>query len=139
MNARLLAVAALLLLAACGSPPPPTLGFVPESLRDVNDPLVEIGRRLEAVGHLMEAASGDDEASSAARGRIADLSVEVAGLMGHTVFDPWPVTRATLRTRSLWLSDDDEATRRRALEECRTLWARLNSQMHQPGGTGGTP
>lgn len=123
------------LLAACGSPPPanPT-GYIPEDVRDVDDPTPAIARRLAEAGPLLEALGAGGEASTGVDARIESLAREVAALSSSNDYDAWPVTRARLRTRILFLNDDDAKVRSRALEECRASFAKLQQLMAAKGG-----
>lgn len=128
------ALALLALLAACGSPPAPNpTGYVPEDVRDVDDPATAIAQRLAEAGPLLEALAAGGEAASGADERIESLAREVAALASHERFDPWPATRARLRTRILFLDDDDAKTRRAALDDCRSLFKSLQKNLERGG------
>ena len=62
------------------------------------------------------------------------LNSQVLLLEGDLVFDPWPVTRARIRTRILFLMDDEAKTRADALDECREDFAKLRAKIGRKRG-----
>jgi len=122
---------ALCILAGCGSAPPanPT-GHIPEDVRDVTDPVPAITQRLAAAGPMLDAADSGTGTSK----ELQALAREIAALVSHGKFSPWPVTQSRVRTRILFLIDDDGAIRRAALDECRKLFAALRKNAAARGG-----
>ena len=78
------------------------------------------------------AAEGNVGSVSAAR--VETIAREIAALMGDAGFAPWPVTQAHLRTRVLFLVDDDADTRTDALAECRALLDDLKAKIARKRG-----
>ena len=120
--------AALLFVSACASPEPVTTGWVPEGVRDVDDPLAAIGSRLADAGPLVEAREGEGPLADEAAENLEDLAREVTVLASDPRFSRWPVTQAQLRSRVLFLVSDKVEVRRSALRTCRALFDRLSNQ-----------
>ncbi len=124
----------ILLIAGCGSPPRPNpAGYVPRDVRDIEDPVAAIDQRLQDAGSLLEAMASDGGEGDTGE-RVESLAREVAALMGHETFEDWPVTQARIRTRILFLVDEDADKRAAALQECRARFADLKTRMDRKGG-----
>ena len=126
---------ALALVGGCGSQlPTMRAGYVPENVQDIRDPVMAIAQRLQRAGPLLVATASEGGAGQAASRHLLALTREIAAMMGDPVFDPWPVTRARIRTRILFLMDDDAKTRADALDECREDFAKLRARIGRKRG-----
>lgn len=125
----------IVLGAGCASPPPVRpAGFVPLGVQNVEDPVASIERRLRDAGPLLLSMASEGDAGRESAARVETLAREIAALMGDSTFDPWPVTQAHIRTRVLFLVDDDAETRTAALDECRTRFDDLKAKIARKRG-----
>lgn len=126
---------ALALVGGCGSQlPTMRAGYVPENVQDIRDPVMAIAQRLQRAGPLLVATASEGDAGREASRHLLALTREIAAMMGDPVFDQWPVTRARIRTRILFLMDDDAKTRADALDECREDFAKLRAKIGRKRG-----
>ncbi|NRA94963.1 MAG: hypothetical protein HRU14_02015 [Planctomycetes bacterium] len=119
------------LVAGCASPPSARpVGYVPQ----VSDPVAAIEQRLREAGPLIRSMAAEGNVGSVSAARVETIAREIAALMGDAGFAPWPVTQAHLRTRVLFLVDDDADTRTDALAECRALLDDLKAKIARKRG-----
>ena len=113
----------------CAAPVGENPGQRPEDLLGDGDPVAAVDLRLREAAPLIERMDAEDDAGRQARERVEDLAREVAIILGSPAFDPWPMTRARMRARVLFLADADGERRRLTHAECLALLNKLQAKM----------